>query len=340
MDVGLDTFKPGEELGIQPTSPEKPPHSGAETIEPGAPSPADPPSEAVMPEVSRPQYGFYHTVDSALASLARAGIAPERITIRMAGRGWQKDRVVQQSPSAGSPLTDDVAVELTVEGDGLFSRLPTGMRELGPDPEREPGIHELAALVDDPIDKVASYVRQGGLYFDVQPDNAPGCARWIRLFGIDPGDWPRESWYPLAVLLPRLQDLAGREAGLRLALKVLLDLDVAAIDWRARRTRLSPEALSSFGERASRLGIDLIVGDGMEDEAALDITLGPVSLPVYRQHQTDEGVQRLRQVLHLLLSHHLEYAIRWLVGDTNRAPRLGIGEENALLGINTHFGKA
>ena len=26
---------------------------------------------------------------------------------------------------------DDVAVELTVEGDGLFSRLPTGMRDLG-----------------------------------------------------------------------------------------------------------------------------------------------------------------------------------------------------------------
>ena len=218
---------------------------------------------------------FLRTVDSALASLARAGIAPERITIKKAGRGWQKDRMVQQSPSAGSPLTDDVAVELTVEGDGLFSRLPTGMRDLGPDPEREPGIHELAALFDDPIDKAAYYVRQGGLYFDVRPDNALGCARWIRLFGIDPADWPRESWYPLAVLLPRLQDLAGREAGLRLALKILLDLDVAAIDWRARRTRLSPEALSRFGERASRLGIDLIVGDGMEDEAALDITFGP-----------------------------------------------------------------
>jgi hypothetical protein len=340
MDVGLDTFKLEEELGIQLTSPEKPLHSGAETIEPGAPSPEGPPSGAVMPDVSRPQYGFYHTVDSALASLTRAGIAPERITIRRAGRGWQKDRVVQQSPSAGSPLTDDVAVELTVQGDGLFARLPTGMRELGPDPEREPGIYELTALVDDPIDKVASYVRQGGLYFDVQPDNGLGCARWIQLFGIDPAEWQRESWYPLAVLLPRLQDLAGREVGLRLALKVFLDLDVAAIHWWARRTRLSAEALSRFSERASRLGIDLIVGDGLEDEAALDITLGPVPLPIYLQHHTEEGRQRIRQVLHLLLPYHLEYAIRWLVGDTDRVPRLGIGEENALLGINTHFGKA
>jgi hypothetical protein len=339
MDVGLDKVKPEEEPGSQPASPEEAPHNGAEAIEPGAPLSEPPASGVVMPDVSWPQYGFYHTVDSALASLARVGIAPERITLRRAGRGWQKDRVVQQSPSAGSPLTDDVAVELTVEGDGLFSRLPTGMRDLGPDPEREPGIHELAVLVDDPIDKAANYVRQGGLYFDVQPDNALGCARWIRLFGIDPADWPKGSWYPLAVLLPCLQDLAGRETGLQLALKVLLDLDIATINRRARRTRLSPDALSRFGERASRLGIDLIVGDGMADEAALDITLGPVSLPIYRQHQTEEGTQRIRQVLHLLLPYHVVSAIRWLVGDTDRAPRLGIGEENALLGINTHFGR-
>jgi Type VI secretion, TssG len=339
MDVGLDKVKPEEEPGSPPASPEEAPHNGAEAIEPGAPLPDPPASGAVMPDVSWPQYGFYHTVDSALASLARAGIAPERITLRRAGRGWQKDRVVQQSPSAGSPLTDDVAVELTVEGDGLFSRLPTGMRDLGPDPEREPGIHELAVLVDDPIDKAANYVRQGGLYFDVRPENALGCARWIRLFGIDPADWPKESWYPLAVLLPRLQDLAGGEAGLRLALKVLLDLDIATVNRRVRRTRLAPEALSRFGERASRLGIDLIVGDGVADEAALDITLGPVSLPIYRQHQTEEGRQRIHQVLHLLLPYHVVYAIRWLVGDPDRAPRLGIGEENALLGINAHFGR-
>jgi hypothetical protein len=339
MDAALDKVKPKEEMDIQPVSLKGAPHSGAETMELGAPSPEHPPSGAVMPDVSWPRYGFYHTVDSALVGLARAGIAPERITIRRAGRGWQKDRVVQQSPSAGSPLTDDVAVELTVEGDGLFSRLPTGMRELGPDPEREPGIHELAALFDDPIEKVASYVRQGGLYFDVRPDNALGCAHWILLFGIDPADWPRESWYPLAVLLPRLQGLAGREAGLLLALKILLDLDVGATPWRVRRTRLSPEALSRFGERGSHLGIDLIVGDGLEDEAALHITLGPVSLPVYRQYQTHDGAQRLRKVLHLLLPYHLEYAILWIVGDTERAPRLGIGEENGLLGINTHFGR-
>ena len=68
MDVGLDNVKPEEELGIQPAALEESPHSAAETIEPGAPSSEPPPSRAVMPDASWPQYGFYHTVDSALAS--------------------------------------------------------------------------------------------------------------------------------------------------------------------------------------------------------------------------------------------------------------------------------
>ena len=338
MDVRPDTIIPAEELGTMLASPAEAPPGGAATTELEAPRPEPRWSGPVMPDVRWPQYGFYHTVDSALASLTRAGIAPERITIKKAGRGWQKDRVVQQAPPAGSPLTDDIAVELTVEGDGLFALLPTGMRDLGPDPEREPGIHELAALCDDPIEKAAYFVRQGGLYFDVRPDNAPGCARWICLFGIDPNDWPRVSWYPLAVLLPHLQDLAGREEGLRLALKILLDLDVAAIHRRARRTRLSPDALSRFGAHASRLGIDLIVSDGMEDEAMLAITLGPVSLPIYLQYQTAEGKRRMQQVLHLVLPYHLDAAVCWVVGNTNRAPRLGIDQENSVLGINAHLG--
>jgi hypothetical protein len=340
MDVRPDTGTLTEELGTGLAAPAEALQSGAEMPESGTSWSAQSWSGPVMPDVRWPQYGFYHTVDSALASLTRAGIAPERITLNKAGRGWQKDRVVQQAPPAGSPLTDDIAVELTVEGDGLFALLPTGMRDLGPDPEREPGIHELAALCDDPIEKAAYFVRQGGLYFDVRPDNAPGCARWICLFGIDPNDWPRESWYPLAVLLPHLQDLAGREEGLRLVLKILLDLDVATIHRRARRTRLSPDALSRFGAHASRLGIDLIVGDGLEDEAALDITLEPVSLPVYLQHQTAEGRHRVQQVLQLVLPYHLDAAVRWVVGNTSRAPRLGIAQENSVLGINTHLGRS
>jgi predicted component of type VI protein secretion system len=233
-----------------------------------------------------------------------------------------------------------VAIKLAVEGEGLFYHLPTGMRQLGPYPEQEPGLPELAALFDDPVEKAAYYVRQGGRYFDVRPENALGCARWIRLFGLAPEDWPGECWYTLAILLPCLHVLAGREAGLRLALKLLLELDVVALHWRQRRTPLLPAELSRLGERASRLDVDLIVGGGLADEAALEITVGPVSLPRYCQHQTAEGQHRLQQVLHLVLPYHLEYAVRWLVGNSQRAPRLGIDQENAVLGINSHLGRS
>ncbi len=295
------------------------------------------PVTPVMPDLSRPRHGFYHTVDSALTDLTRAGIGAERITIRKAGRGYSKGRIVQQRPAPGVPLTGDVAVELTVEGDNAFYYLPTGMHEGGS--RREPGADDLVLLFDDPVEKAAYTVRQGGLYFDVRPENRPGCARWIRLFGIDPEDWPRERWYELAVLLPCLNRLAGREAGLRRAPQVLLRLDVYGITRRPRRTPLAPEEQSRLGERASRLGADLVIGDGMDDEAAMDIILGPVTLAVYREYRTEPGERRLRQVLDLLLPYHAVSTIRWLVGDASRAPRLGNEQENSVLGVNAHIGK-
>ena len=295
-------------------------------------------SQAVpsMPDLISPQFGFCHTVDSALASLSRAGVSSDRITINKAGRGWLKDRVVEQQPPAGSLLTPDAAINLAVEGDGFLYHLPTGMRESGK--EGEIGTEEFTSLFDDAIEKAAYYVRQGGFYFDLRPENRTGCARWIRLFGIAPEAWPVDRWYRLAVVLPCLHHMAGREVGLRLAMKVLLDLDVAAITRRARWTRLDPDEVSLFGQRATRLGADLVISDGMEDEMSLEVTLGPVSLDDYREHiQEDE--RRIRQVLDLTLPYHLSYSVGWLVGDSSSAPRLGIDQQNSVLGVNTHLGQ-
>ena len=339
MDVTGKHLAPAAEQTGKRRFPEEAVGAEGETAAPDAPAVTRTPSASVMPDFTWPRYGFYHTLDSTLASLSCCGIAPERITITKAGPGWQRDRVVRQEPATGSPLTDIVAIELAVEGEGLFYHLPTGMRQLGPYPEQEPGIPELAALFDDQVEKAAYYVRHGGRYFDVRPENLPGCARWIRLFGIDPEDWPSESLYTLAVLLAHVHVLAGREAGLQLALRLLLGLEIVTLRWRQRCIPLCLEDLSRLGERASRLDVDFILGKELADEATLEMTLGPVSLPLYRQHQTAEGQRRIRQVLHLVLPYHLEYAVRWLVGNTSRAPRLGIDQENAVLGINSHLGR-
>jgi hypothetical protein len=153
--------------------------AGEETTQVGTQACAPSAAAPVMPDFVWPRHGFYHTIDSALASLSHAGVAPERITVKTAGHGWQTGRIVQQVPPEGAVLTHDAAVELTIEGEGLFDHLPTGMRALGPEPERQPGIQELASLFDDPVEKVAHYVRQGGLYFDVRPENTIGCSRLV-----------------------------------------------------------------------------------------------------------------------------------------------------------------
>jgi hypothetical protein len=289
-----------------------------------------------MPDVVRLRHGFHHTVDSALLTLLRLGIGTDRITIRKAGRGWARSRVIEQQPRAGTPLTQNVVVELTVTGDSMFYHLPVGMHEASNDGEM--GTREMVSIFDDAIEKASVYMRLGGLFFDVRPSNPSGCARWIRLFGIEPEGWPKERWYKLAILLPCLRYLTGRESGLRLSMRMLLDLEIASITWRPRRTLMDASDRSLLGARASRLGVDMIVGDGIDDEALMEITLRAETLEKFRRHQTDEGQKRIDQVMRLVAPYHWVYGFKWLIGDVDRAPRLGMEMDNAVLGLNSHLG--
>src|SRR5262245_49605405 len=290
----------------------------------------------VMPEFQRARHSFRHTADSALFSLLALGVDPDRITIRRAGRGWTFGRVVGQDPPADRKLSSEDIV-ISVAGDALFDRLPTGLRDRGT--PNEAGIDTLLLAFDDPSEKASCYVRQGGLYFDLRPDNPTGCARWIRLFGIAPEVWPVESWYALARFLPRLHRCSGQETGIRLGAKLLLGLDIARMEWGWRRTSLDDEALTRVGAVSTRLGVDFIVGRAVEDEAVLDITFGPMTLAEYRRHQAKEMQKQLRMVFDLVLPCHLVCAVNWLIGNPQFAPRLAADEDNAVLGLNMHLGK-
>src|SRR5262247_823982 len=292
----------------------------------------------LMPDVVQPRHGFHHNIDSALLTLLRLGVGSDRITIRKAGRGWDRSRVIEQQPAAGAPLGREAVVELTVEGDGLFLHLPVGMREASR--EGEIGTRELVSIFDDAVEKASVYMRLGGPFFNVRPENPGGCARWIKLFGIEPEDWPKERWYKLAILLPCLRYLTGRESGLRLAMRMLLDLEIANIGWRPRRTLMDAADRSLLGSAMSRLGVDLIVGDGIEDAGRMEIRLRAETLEKFRRHQTDEGQKRIDQVMRLVAPYHWVYRFKWLIGDVDRAPRLGIEIENAVLGVNSHLGSS
>lgn len=290
-----------------------------------------------MPDFSNPSQGFHHTVDSALEILSRLGVPSSRITIEMAGAGWPARWVVNQQPAAGQPLTPDVRISLSVAGFGFFNALPLGMWDEGG--EAEPGTREMLEPVDDPVEKLAHWIRGGARLFDVQPGNHDACMRWISLFGLSAEDWPEESWYNLAILLPHLHRLAGREEGIRLALKLIFGLPLAEVRRRAAFNCFAEEDLSLLGFRSSRLGVDLIVGDGMDDLAQWILVIGPVPLAAYYEFHEEASRRRLEAIFDLCVPCDQKYRVSWLVLDRDRAPRLGMAEENSRLGINTHLGR-
>jgi len=289
------------------------------------------------PNFSHPSHGFHHTVDSALDILFGLGVSPSRISIRMAGRGWPSYWVVDQVPPAGTALGPDVNVSLSVAGLGFFHALPVGMWDKGG--EAELGTQEIVELFDDPIQKAAHWIREGARLFDIGLDNYPACSRWISLFGLNPDDWPTENWYNLALLLPTLQRLAGKEEGIRFALQLLFDLPLKELRRSPAYSYMDDEHLTLLARKASRLGVDCIVGDRVENVARLTVVIGPVPLNTYYNFREPENQRRLDSLLSLCMTCYQGYRISWLVLYPERAPHLGYEHENARLGINSHLGR-
>lgn len=290
-----------------------------------------------MPEMAAPQYGFRHTVHSALETLQQLGISPRRVTIRMAGMGWPSGWIVEQKPAAGTPLTQDVAVELAVAGLGLFHHLPVAMWERGG--ESGLGTQEILELFDDSFQKAAHWIWEGARVYGLRPDESAACARWIALFGLEPRDWPEESWYELGLLLPALQRLAGREEGIRMALRQLLGLEV----WEIRRRRsllsISTRQRCALGASNGQLGLDTVIGNRVEGRRRLEVRLGPLTIETYDTLQQPGMQRRLGAVLDLTMPLYQSWSLSYEVLDRRRRPRLGSAAENGRLGINSYLGQ-
>jgi type VI secretion system (T6SS) VasB/ImpH family protein len=290
----------------------------------------------VMPDLTRNQYGFHHTVDSVLEIFASLGVSANRITLRMAGRGLPSRWIVSQRPAAGTPLGPGETIELEVAGLGYFHNLPVACWDSGG--EAELGTREIVSVIDDPYQKAVHWLREGARLFDVAPNKPEDCARWIALFGLDPGHWPTASWYNLAVLLPSLQSLAGKVYGMQFALHLMLALPLETIRRKARFRYLAEPALSLLGERMSRLGVDATVGDRVEDLAQVTLVIGPVSLDTYYAFQEPDKKALLDWVLYLIAPCHQKYRVAWSLEDRARAPRLGVEARNSRLGLNSYLG--
>lgn len=147
-----------------------------------------------------------------------------------------------------------------------------------------------------------------------------------------------EKWYSLAVLLPSLQSMAGKEAGIRFALSLMLGLPLETIRRAPRFRKLPPQELSLLGQGYARLGVDSIVGDRIEDLAELTLVLGPVTLETYYAFAREDRQYLLNQVLYLVTPCHQRYSTAWSLEDRRRAPQLGIAAQNSRLGLNSYLG--
>ncbi len=184
-----------------------------------------------------------------------------------------------------------------------------------------------------PISNPANLVLFGG--------HMPPLRQWLALFGVDVETWPRALWYRLASLIANVSELSCSENGCAFVLGVLLGLPVAKWRYYPSLAVLPSSALSRLGGDASRLGVDLLLGDAVEDLAVAEVELGPVSLDVYQRFaETTEGADLLHRVLELIMPVSSSYEVRWSVEDRRQAPRLGVPAANSRLGINTHMGSA
>jgi hypothetical protein len=254
----------------------------------------------------------------------------------MAGAGDPASWVTQQAPAPGTSLFEDTQVTLHVAGLGFFQALPVSMWHRGNDEEL--GTGEILELLDDPLKKALHYICEGAQLFDISPNNPATCARWISLFGMDPEQWPADRLYPVALILSSLNRLAGTQAGIRLALDLILHLPLKEMRSRHAFRYLEQEDISVLGTHASRLSVDYILGDRYEDVGAVELVFGPVELETYYEFSGPEGSALLARTLRLVMPCHGRWSLSWIVADPTQYPRLGIEKENSLLGVNSYLG--
>ncbi len=292
-----------------------------------------------MPGFAAGTQAHSHSVHSALATLAAMGVSAQRVTVRRTGReGVAEGSIVAQSPAPGTPLQADTLIRLHVAGLGFSHALPVGMWESGG--ETHAGTQEILEPFDDPLEKLKHWLHEGAPLFRISPDDPAACARWLALFGVNPGHWPRTLWYRLATLIADMARYSCSEQGCTFVLGTLLGLPVRQFRYLPCQTKLPEALLSGLGRKSSHLGVDLVMGDSVEDLATLEIDIGPVDLKVYESFvETPEGAALLRQTMEMVMPVSQNYRVTWTVLDSARAPRLGVPEGNSRLGINTHMGQ-
>src|SRR5574337_1208490 len=293
----------------------------------------------VMPDLAGLRRSVRHRVDSALLSLLRLGVDPGRIVLEAAGPGESAGAVVGQEPRPGEPIAPATRIVLRVGGPGGMDLLPFPLRD---ESETEFRADRLFALFDNPALKLAFFLRQGGGYLALHPDEPLTARRWLEeLFAIPADPWPAARWHALARLVPRLHALGGTRDGVRVAMQAAFGLPVAEVRVTRDIVPLGAGAGVRLGAANGRLGFDSVLGGGVRGDARVEVTYGPLALDEWRRHAGPELTRERRALFPLLLPAHLSEAVteRWQVGRAADGARLADPAAPALLGVNAYLAR-
>lgn len=291
----------------------------------------------MMPDLAGVRRTARHRVDSALLTLLRLGVDFGRIVLEAAGPGDSAGAVVAQDPPPGTPLTPVSRIALTVGGSGALDLMPFPLRD---ESETEFRADRLFAIFDNPALKLGFFLRQGGAYLALHPDEPLTARRWLEdLFSVSADPWPAERWHALARLVPRLHALGGTAAAVRVAMGAIFDLPVAEVRVARRVVPVAAPAVMRLGSRNGRLGFDALLGGGIIGDARIEIVYGPLTLAQWRRHATPAAARERAALFPYILPAHLAVVVeRWRVGDAAAGTRLDDAAMPALLGVNAYLG--
>ena len=291
----------------------------------------------MMPDLAGVRRTARHRVDSALLTLLRLGVDFGRIVLEAAGPGDSAGAVVAQDPPPGTPLTPVSRIALTVGGSGALDLMPFPLRD---ESETEFRADRLFAIFDNPALKLGFFLRQGGAYLALHPDEPLTARRWLEdLFSVSADPWPAERWHALARLVPRLHALGGTAAAVRVAMGAIFDLPVAEVRVARRVVPVAAPAVMRLGSRNGRLGFDAVLGGGIIGDARIEIVYGPLTLAQWRRHATPAAARARAALFPYILPAHLAVVVeRWRVGDAAAGTRLDDAAMPALLGVNAYLG--
>ena len=291
----------------------------------------------LMPDLAGVRRTARHRVDSALLTLLRLGVDFGRIVLEAAGPGETEGAVISQDPAPGTELSPVSRIALRVGGSGGLDLMPFPLRD---ESDTEFRVDRLLAIFDNPALKLGFFLRQGGAYLALHPDEPLTARRWLEdLFSISVAPWPAERWHPLARLVPRLHALGGTAAAVRVAMGALFDLPVAQVRVTRRVVPAAAPAVVRLGSQNGRLGYDAMLGGGIIGDARVEITYGPVTLDAWRRHVTPASTRERQALFPYILPAHLSaVSERWRVGDATIGARLDDAARPAVLGVNAYLG--